>query len=283
MNFQIVIDALTKIITDIINFIPNLINGLIILLVGVLIARLVRWVIYTVLLRLRFDPLVERVGITGALRGLGVALPLSRIIAQLVWALLLLSFLITATRLMGLEAVARLLEQLLQFLPNIIAAAIVFVLGGIAAQFIGGLVGSAATASGIAGGGRVGRIVQHLISLFVVIVALGQLGLDTAILVTALTIAIAAFGLALGLGLGLGARGIVQHILAGFYLRQRLPAGQPIEFKGGQGQVSGVGSVNTIVDTAAGRVIVPNNALLEATLRVPASPPMPAPPRDPAA
>ena len=278
MNFQIVIDALTKIVTDIVNFIPNLINGLIILLVGILIARLVRWVLQTVLVRLRFDPLVERVGIAGALRGLGVTLLLSRIVAQLVFVLLLLSFLITATRLMGLEAVARLLEQLLLFLPNIIAAAIVFVLGGIAAQFVGNLVATAATTSGVANGGRIGKIVQYLISLFVVILALGQLGLDTAILVTALTITIAAFGLALGLGLGLGARSVVQHILAGFYLRQRLPAGQPIVFNKVRGEVSGVGSVNTIVTTEAGRFIVPNNALLESTVHAPAPPIMPVEP-----
>jgi small-conductance mechanosensitive channel len=276
MNFQIVIDSLTKIITDIINFIPNLINGVIILLVGVLIARVARWVLQTALVRLRFDPLVERAGIMGALRGLGVRLPLSRIVAQLIFVLLLLSFLITATRLMGLEAVARLLEQLLQFLPNIIAAAIVFVLGGIAAQFVGGLVATAATAGGVANGARIGRVVQHLISLFVVIVALGQLGLDTAILVTALTIAIAAFGLAVGLALGLGARGVVQHILAGFYLRQQLPAGQPVVLGDLRGEVRGVGSVSTVLATETGRILVPNSALLEATVQAP-TPPEPPP------
>jgi small-conductance mechanosensitive channel len=278
MNFQIVIDSLTKIVTDIVNFIPNLINGLIILLVGVLVARLARWLLQAALVRLRFDPLVERAGLMGALRGLGVRLPLSRIVAQLVFVLLLLSFLITATRLMGLEAVARLLEQLLQFLPNIVAAAIVFVLGGIAAQFVGGLVTAAATTAGVANATRIGRIVQHLISLFVVIVALGQLGLDTAILVTALTIAIAAFGLALGLALGLGARGVVQHILAGFYLRQQLPAGQPVVFGELRGELRGVGSVSTVLATEAGRVFVPNHALLEATVEAPAPP---APPQEP--
>lgn len=72
MNFQIVIDALTQIIVDIINFIPRLINGLIILIVGYLIARIVRWVLANILRQIRFDPLVERTGITGALRGLGV-------------------------------------------------------------------------------------------------------------------------------------------------------------------------------------------------------------------
>ncbi|MFN8481192.1 MAG: hypothetical protein U0074_25635 [Kouleothrix sp.] len=56
MNFQVVIDLLTKIVTDIIHFIPNLVNGLIILMIGYLIARLVRWILGTALSKLKFDP-----------------------------------------------------------------------------------------------------------------------------------------------------------------------------------------------------------------------------------
>jgi small-conductance mechanosensitive channel len=276
MNFQVVIDALTKIVTDIINFIPNLVNGLIILLVGYLIARMLRWIVATLLHRLKFDPLIERTGITGSLRGLGVKTPLSRILAQTIFTLLLLSFLITATRLMGLEAVALLLEQLLNFLPNIIAAVIIFLLGGVVAQFVGNLVTTVGSAGGLAHAARFGRIVQYLISLFVVVLALGQLGVDTAILVTAITIAIAAFGLALGLALGLGARGVVQHILAGYYMRQRFPAGQPIALADVLGEVSAVSSVNTVVSTAEGSVVIPNGMLADSivyTPRPPAAPP----------
>lgn len=268
MNLQVVIDALTKIVVDIINFIPRLINGLIILIVGYLIARIVRWIIGTLLRRLRFDPLVERTGITGSLRGLGIKTPLSDIVAQTIFALLLLSFLITATRLMELEAVARLLEQLLLFLPNVIAAVIIFLLGGIVAQFVGNLVATVTTGSGLTYGARLGRSVQYLISLFVVVLALGQLGIDTSILVTAITIIIAAFGLALGLALGLGARGIVQHILAGYYLRQRLSAGQAVVVGRVRGEVAGVGGVNTSVRTTDGTVIIPNRTLLEALVQI---------------
>lgn len=278
MNFQVVIDALTKIVIDIVNFIPNLINGLIILIVGYLIARIVRWILSTALRRLRFDPLVERTGITGSLRGLGVRAPLSQIVAQTIFTLLLLSFLITATRLMGLEAVARLLEQLLTFLPNIIAALIVFLLGGVVAQFVGNLITTVAAGSGLAYGARLGRIVQYLISLFVVVLALGVLGIDTSILVTALTIAIAAFGLALGLALGLGGRSVVQHILAGYYMRQRLPAGRQIALDQVRGEISGVGNVNTLVTTSDGVVVIPNSLLLESIVQVPAPPAAPTPP-----
>jgi small-conductance mechanosensitive channel len=269
MNFQVVIDALTKIVTDIVNFIPNLVNGLIILLVGYLIARLVRWILSMVLRRLKFDPLIERTGITGSLRGLGVKTPLSQILAQTLFTLLLLSFLITSTRLMGLGAVALLLENLLNFLPNIIAAVIIFLLGGVVAQFVGNLVKTVGGAGGLNYAARLGRIVQYLISLFVVVLALGQLGIDTAILVTAITIAIAAFGLALGLALGLGARAIVHHILAGYYMRQRFPVGQPIVLGNVRGQVSAIGGINTVVATADGNLVIPNGRLSESVVRTP--------------
>ncbi len=271
MNFQVVIDALVKIVTDIINFIPNLVNGLIILLIGYLIARLVRWIVRTVLVQLKFDPLIERTGITGSLRGLGVKTPLSWILAQTIFTFLLLSFLITSTRLMGLEAVALLLERLVSFLPNIIAAVIIFLLGGVAAQFVGNLISNVGAASGLVYAARVGRVVQYMISLFVVVLALGQLGVDTAILVTAITIAIAAFGLAIGLALGLGARGVVSNILAGYYLRQRYAVGRAIAMGDVNGELSLVGPVNTVLRTSEGEVVVPNSTLLEAIVRAPRS------------
>jgi small-conductance mechanosensitive channel len=174
---------------------------------------------------------------------------------------------------MGLEPVAQLLEQLVGFLPNLIAAVIIFMLGGVAAQFVGNLIGAVGAASGVTNAARLGRIVQYLISLFVVVLALGQLGLDTAILVTAITIALAAFGLALGLGLGLGARATVQNVLAGYYVRQRFPVGHPVIVNDVRGVVSLIGGVNTVVTSVdGGSVVVPNSLLLESVVHSPRSP-----------
>jgi small-conductance mechanosensitive channel len=237
MDIQIVIDSLVQIFVDIVNFVPRLVNGLIILFVGVFLAQFIRWILRNVLKRLKFDPLMDRIGITTSLRGLGVKTPLSSMLAQIVFLLLLVSFLITASRLMGLDAVAQLLEQLLTFLPNVIAAGIVFLLGGLVAQFAGNLVTTLASSGGLSYAGRIGRLVQYLISVFTAIIALGVLGIDTALLVTALTILIGAFGLALGLALGLGARRVVHHVLAGYYVRQQFQIGQGIELADYRGEV----------------------------------------------
>lgn len=260
---QPLIESLTKIGMQIINFIPNLINGLIVLLIGFFLARLVRWLIATILRRVQVDALIDRTGITRSLRFLGITTPLSWLIAQMVFALLLLSFLISATTLMGLSAVARVLQQFLDLLPNLVAAVVVFLVGGMVAQFVGNLVITLAAGAGFSQASRLGRIVQFLIGFFVVVFALRALGLDTAILVTALSIMLAAFGLALGLGLGLGARGIIQHILSGYYMQQRFTVGQRIVVDQISGEISSIGTVNTEITTAAGRIIVPNSRLIE--------------------
>lgn len=272
MDFRIVVDALTKIVYDIVNFIPRLVNGLIILVVGYLVALVLRWVCGAALRRVGFDPLVERMGLTGALKGLGVKAPLSGILAQAVFALLLLSFLITSTRVMGLEPVAQVFEKLLAFLPTLLAALVVFLIGGVAAQFLGNTVTALAAGAGLNAPARLGKIVQYLVSLFVVIIALGVLGMDTALLVTVVTIMVGAFGLALSLALGLGARGVVRHVLAGYYVRQRFRPGQPIAYEGVSGAVGGVGGVNTVVETAEGAVVLPNGLLLESIVHSPQTP-----------
>jgi small-conductance mechanosensitive channel len=278
MNFQIVIDALTKILYDIVNFIPKLVNGIIILLVGYVVALVVRWLISAVLRRVGFDPLVERAGLTGAMKGLGIKAPLSAILSQAVFVLLLLSFLITSTRIMGLEPVAQVFEKLLGFLPTILAALVVFLIGGVAAQFLGNTVTALAAGAGVNSPARLGRVVQYLVSIFVVIIALGVLGMDTALLVTAVTIMIGAFGLALSIALGLGARGVVRHILAGYYVRQRFRPGQPIAFEEVSGSVGGVGGVNTVVETSEGSVVLPNGLLLDSVVKSPQSTTGPATP-----
>ena len=252
---------------DIASFLPDVVNGLIVLLVGYVIARIVGWLVRLVLTRTGLDDLAERRGIGGGLRGLGIGLTPSRLIAQTVFGLLFLSFAITAVRLMRVETVAALLERLLDFVPNVIAALLVFLLGSMVAQLAGNWVSLIAAAGGLGYAQQLGRLVQYVVVLFVMVLALGVLGIQVGLLVTAITIMIGAFGLAIGLALGLGARTIVYHILAGYYVRQRYQPGQTITLGAMSGEVSGTGSVNTVVTMDEGSTIVPNGVLLEATVR----------------
>jgi hypothetical protein len=267
MDLQAIRDALIRMYNGIASYLPDVVNGLIVLLLGYLIARIVAWLVRFVLTRSGLDDLSERHGIVGGLRGLGIGLAPSRLIAQTVFGLLFLGFAITAARLMRFETVAILLERLLDFLPNVIAALLVFLLGSMVARLAGNWVSLIAAAGGLGYARQLGRFVQYVVALFVMVLALGVLGIQVGLLVTAITIIIAAFGLAIALALGLGARTIVYHILAGYYVRQRYQPGQTIALGQMRGQVSGTGSVNTVVTTDEGSTIVPNGVLLESTVR----------------
>ena len=261
--------------SDIASFLPDVVNGLIVLIVGYVIARIVGWLVRLVLTRAGLDDLSERRGIGIGLRGLGIGLTPSRLIAHTVFGLLFLSFAITAVRLMRFETVAVLLERdALNFLPNVIAALMVFLLGSMVARFAGNWVSLIAAASSLGYARQLDSLVQYVVTLFVMVLALGVLGIQVGLLVTAITIMIGAFGLVIGLALGLGARTIVYHILAGYYVRQRYQPGQTITLGQISGEVSGTGSVNTVVTTDEASTIVPNGVLLEATVRAArASPP----------
>ena len=204
MSFEPVINALIKILTDILDFIPRLVNGLIILIVGYLISALVRWIIRFILRRIQLEQLAERAGINNAMRGLGVRASLPEIIAQIVFFFLLLSFATSAVSLMGLTAVADLLQNVLHFIPKAISAAIMVIFGSMLARFLGGTIIAVADNVNITYGNALGKIIEYAIVAFVVVLAISTLGVDTTILTTSLTIIVASAGLAIAPHLCLG-------------------------------------------------------------------------------
>lgn len=278
MSFQPVINALVNILTEILNFIPHLVNGLIILIVGYLISALARWIIRTVLHRLRFDELADRVGITNALSSLGVRLPLSNVIAQLVFFFLLLSFATSAVMLMGLPAIASLLQNVLAFVPRAISAAIIIIFGSMLARFLGETVTNVAGNVNITYNKALGKVIEYTLVAFVVVLAISTMGVDTTILTTAMTILIAAGGLAIALTFAFGAREAARNVIAGHYIRQSFSPGQQIEMGDYRGRLRSTSGTYTVLETSGesgetGTVSLPNTFLLQNAVRGQGEPP----------
>src|SRR5205085_4153847 len=190
MNFQPVIDSLIKTFTDIINFTPRLVNGLIILLVGYIISALVRWILRLIFRSVRLDQLADRAGINNAMSSLGVRGSLSEILAQIAFFFLLLSFATSAVTLMGLGAVADLLQSVLHFIPKAISAAILVIFGSMLARFLGNAIIAVADNVNITYGKALGKIIEYAIVAFVVVLVISTLGVDITILTSIFNIII---------------------------------------------------------------------------------------------
>lgn len=146
---------------------------------------------------------------------------------------------------------------------NIVAAVIILVAGWILAGFARGLVRNLFAKRNIDPtiGGFVGNIAHAAIMAFVVITALGQLGVDT----KSFAAIIAAAGLAIGLAL----QGGLSNFASGFLIIVFRPfkAGDVINGAGIEGTVEEVQVFSTTLNTADNkRIIVPNSALMSGTI-----------------
>lgn len=272
MSFQPVIDALTKILSDIINFIPRFVNGLIILIIGYLISLLVRWIVRLILREIRFDHLTQRTGITNALETLGVRIPLSEVIAQIIFFFLLLSFATSAVGLMGLAAVADLLQSVLRFIPRAISAGIIIIFGSMLARFLGATITAVTENVNITYGKVLGKIIEYAILAFVIVLAISTLGVDTTILTTSLTIIIASAGLAIALTFALGAREAARNVIAGHYVRQNFQPGQQLTLGDYSGRVRSTSGAYTVLETGEegdqqNTISLPNSFLLQNAIK----------------
>jgi small conductance mechanosensitive channel len=142
---------------------------------------------------------------------------------------------------------------------NIIGALIIFIIGYIVAGFVRGLVRKLFAKKSIDStiGGFVGNLVHVLIMTFVIITALGQLGVDT----KTFAAVVAAAGLAIGLAL----QGGLSNFAAGFLIVVFRPfkAGDTINGAGVEGKVEEVQIFSTTLNTVDNRrIIVPNSALM---------------------
>ena len=259
---DVFLQAATELGTKVAGFLPSLFGAVLILLVGWLLSRSVELVARRALRAFGLDRAAVRLRLSDALERAGVKMALSEVVARLLFWLLMLTFVLSSVEVLGLTAATATIDRLIAYIPNLIGAALIVLVGLLLARFTGTVVGSAAAAAGFPSASRLGVLVQILVVGLVIIVAVEQLGIDTSVLVGPLTAVLAAAGLSAGLAFALGAYPIITHILAGHFLKQSLPRDTFVEVAGERGIVECIGATETVLRNGQKSWSVPNAKLL---------------------
>jgi small-conductance mechanosensitive channel len=254
---------LSGILADLAGWLPSLAGALLLLFIGWIVARLSQVFLAGLLRRLGLDRLAERAGMTRALTNLGVETSTATLLARLVYWLILLVFILAAVESLGLQGVTETLGGLVAYLPRVLAAALILLLGSLIARVIGDALGALATQSGIGTGPVVGQAIRYVLLIFVVILALEQLGVETTLLTTVTLALILATALALALAFGMGSRELARNIMAGFHAKDEFVLGQHLIVGGYTGRLINIGAVKSVIETEAGRVSLPNFTLID--------------------
>ena len=268
MTFQPVVTTLLRIMTAILDFLPMLVDGIIVLVIGYLLCVAIRWIILFILRHISFDQLIDRTGITAAMGKLGVRIPLSTIIAQLIFFFLLLSFVTAAMNLIGFTSVANLLQNVLLFIPKVISAAIIIIFGSMLADFFGNAVTNMAGNVNIGYDRALGKIVEYALVAVVIVLAISTMGVDTTILTAILALIVASAGIAIALTFALGARESARNVIAGFYVRQHFQPGKQLTYDTYNGTVQSTTGAYTILEVTSETgerhtIALPNALLLQ--------------------
>ncbi|HEV8192013.1 MAG TPA: hypothetical protein VGP82_11095 [Ktedonobacterales bacterium] len=210
-------DAFGNAIRELFAFIPVLIGALIILLVGWIVARVVSAVVVRILRAIHFDQLMERAGLTAVLARGGVRMDPAGLLAGIVFWFVFLIFVLAAAKALGVEAITAIVTSVVLFLPNLLVALLILIVGALLARFVGDLVRSSMDGAGIQGGGIIASVARYAILAFAAILALGQLGIGAGIIQTLFASVMFGLALALALAFGLGGRETARDIVESWY------------------------------------------------------------------
>lgn len=202
-NMEMLLEPIRASLHLIGEFLPRVLLALAILIVGWLLAKALRFAVVKTLRAINFSVVTEKAGIDKFLQQGGGQIGTTEVLGLLAYWLVVLAALMIAFNSVGLSYVTDLLGRVVLFVPKVMVAVLIVAFGAYFARFVGSAVTTYGRNVGVGEAKALGRIAHYAIMIFVVLIALDQLGLGDIIRQTFLIIVAAiALGLALAFGLG---------------------------------------------------------------------------------
>ena len=251
-----------------IDYIPTALAVLIVLLVGWVVARFLAALARSMARRLGLDDIVQRTELARGMEQAKISRSGSDLVGALVFWLVFLSFVLVALENLGFSIAILPLQSVIGFLPRLLAAILILVVGALLAEIAGKAAQVTSASMGVEFHRGLGKAIRALVLMTAVIVAVDQLGLNidllTSLVINAVTIIIAGLALAFGLG----GRDIARNVLAGYYARDVYELGDRLVIDGQEGTLDTIGTLNAEIAIPSGRLVIPNTRLTESKVEV---------------
>jgi hypothetical protein len=205
-------------------FVPNLIAFLVILVIGYFVAKIVAGVVRKALEKIGLDKALHESDAGQYVERLSPGARPSSGVAKVVFYLLFAFVLTAAIGALKIPAVTAFMNQVLAYIPNVIAAIVIFVvaaaIAGAAAAAVAKLMGDTPT------GKVVASVVPSLVMLIAVFMVLNQLKIAPQIVTITYLVLLGSVGLAMALSFGLGGRQVAADLLGDAYRKGQEQRGQ---------------------------------------------------------
>jgi Conserved TM helix len=219
-----VLQSLQNAFTTFLSYVPNVIGALLVLIIGYIIARLIRAGISRLLRTVRVDEkLTHGSGGEYVARFSPQGKP-SQLVGLVVQYVLMVFVIVSAVGTLNIPAVTGFVTLVLSYLPNVVAALLIFLVAAAVAAAVGGLVHRT---MGDTPTGRVARsAAPTLVMAIAVFMILNQLGIAETIVNATFIALIGAVALGSALAFGLGGRDAAADLINSGYRRAQQQSDQ---------------------------------------------------------
>ena len=211
--YELIVEALKDLLQGFLTFTPKLIGAVVIFIIGWFIAIAVGKIVATVLRKLNLNRFFEKGSIKGILEKSEFKLDISGFIGTIFKWIFVVVFLLVAVEILELEQFGVFLTNVLDYLPNVIVAVLIFVVAVIIADILEKIVRAAVEGVKSGYGNWVGIIVRWSIWLFAIFAILYQLKVAPGLIQTLLSGIVGLIVIAGGIAFGLGGKDVAAEIL----------------------------------------------------------------------
>ncbi len=185
-------------------FMPRLVAAFVVFFIGGIVAVILGKLAYHIVRALRVDDALRHVGFKVAWEKSGFKLNSPLFFYELVRWFFVIVFLMASMNILGLDEVSQFLQTVVLYLPNVIVAAIILLIGILVAGFLENTVRASVRAAGFASGNFLATLARWSVLAFSLLIALSQLNVADDIIRILIIGLVGAVSVALGLSFGLG-------------------------------------------------------------------------------
>lgn len=203
---EVIQAAFADLWVSLILFLPRFLGALVVLIVGIIIAAILGRLIMKISDLLHLDELATKLDVKKTFEQAGVRLHIGKLLGWIVkWFFIVVALIATADILQWSE-ITGFLRDVVLYLPNVIIAVIILLVGVILANFVRSIVQTAVEAAKLSSASFLAGISKWAILIFAFMAALVQLGIAQDLIRVLFTGFVAMLALAGGLAFGLGGR-----------------------------------------------------------------------------
>lgn len=214
---QALLTAWAGVWSTLFKILPIILGAILVFTIGVILAHWLRRLTVEALKLIKIEKLSKNSGIDKYLTKADIKFNLVDLIGKIVEWVIILVFFLAAVDILGLTVVSQVLARVLGYIPNVLAAALIFAAGYIVAGVADGVVRGALASVDHEAAKPLGKLARFVILIVAVFAAIDQLQIAKALIATFFQGLTYTIVLVVGLSLGLGGKDLVSRILNDWY------------------------------------------------------------------